>query len=403
MGRLTTSAPARSVLYISHCAQRNGAAMVLLHLLRWSKANSKRPFSLLLAQGGELLSELSDCAPTWAADNSRWCPGGLRSQVMKAIGLESVAQRAENVDLRRFVMRYRPALIYLNGFAQCNFRLAESLNLNVPMLTHVHGLGLAFQTEAGSAMTRIFSATSRLVACSLAVKQNLVSQYEVPANRIEVVHESISVRSVQAEKSRRDILQELGFPEDSLVVVGCGPAAWNKGADIFLHVTRLVCRQCSTARFVWLGGDASWSISQLQHDAYVMGITEKMRFTGLVQDPHDYLSAADVFALTSREDSFPLACLEAAAMSKPIICFKDAGGMPEFVENDCGFVVPYLDIEAMVQRIVGLLKCPDFKSRMGEAARRKVIERHDISVAAPRIAEIIERTITESSPMAYKG
>ncbi len=38
---------------------------------------------------------------------------------------------------------------------------------------------------------------------------------------------------------------------------------------------------------------------------------------------------------------------------------------------------------------------------MGEAARRKVIERHDISVAAPRIAEIIERTITESSPKAY--
>lgn len=377
--------------------------MVLLHLLRWSKTNSKRPFSLLLAQGGELLSEFSDCAPTWAADNSRWCPGGLRSQVMKAVGLESVAQRAENTDLRRFVMRYPPALVYLNGFAQCNFRLAESLNFNVPMLTHVHGFGLALRTEAGSATTRIFSATSRLVACSSAVRDDLVSQYEVPANRIEVVHESISVRSIQAGKSRRDILQELGFPEDSLVVVGCGPAAWNKGADIFLHVARLVCQRCSSARFLWLGGNANWSISQLQRDAHIMGITEKIRFTGVVQNPQDYLSAADAFALTSREDSFPLACLEAAAMRKPIVCFKDAGGMPEFVENDCGFVVPYLDIETMVQRTIRLLDCPDSRSRMGEAARRKVIERHDISVAAPRIAEIIERTITESSPTAHKG
>ncbi len=88
---------------------------------------------------------------------------------MKAVGLQSVAQRGENVDLRRFAMRYPPALIYLNGFAQCNFRLIESLNLNVPMLTHVHGLGLTFRAEAGPATTRIFSATSRLVACPILI------------------------------------------------------------------------------------------------------------------------------------------------------------------------------------------------------------------------------------------
>jgi hypothetical protein len=32
---------------------------------------------------------------------------------------------------------------------------------------------------------------------------------------------------------------------------------------------------------------------------------------------------------------------------------------------------------------------------MGEAARRKVMQRHDISVAAPRIMDIIERTAAD--------
>ncbi|MFZ0233456.1 MAG: glycosyltransferase, partial [Candidatus Acidiferrales bacterium] len=76
-----------------------------------------------------------------------------------------------------------------------------------------------------------------------------------------------------------------------------------------------------------------------------------------------------------------------------IVCFADAGGMPEFVERDCGFIVPYLDIVAMGDRVVCLLDSPDSRLTMGAAARRKVAQRHDVSATAPRIMEIIERTI----------
>jgi glycosyltransferase involved in cell wall biosynthesis len=103
------------------------------------------------------------------------------------------------------------------------------------------------------------------------------------------------------------------------------------------------------------------------------------------------MGAADVFVLTSREDPYPLVCLEAAALEKPIVCFAGAGGMPEFVENDCGFVVPYLDIAAMGDHVVSLLDAPDLRVVIGRAARRKVSERHDVGKAAPRILEIIER------------
>ena len=97
--------------------------------------------------------------------------------------------------------------------------------------------------------------------------------------------------------------------------------------------------------------------------------------------------------LTSREDPYPLVCLEAAAVAKPIVCFAGAGGMPEFVEEDCGFVVPYLDIMAMADRVGLLLDSLECRITMGAAARRKVTRRHDISRAAPRIMEVIERTI----------
>jgi glycosyltransferase involved in cell wall biosynthesis len=70
--------------------------------------------------------------------------------------------------------------------------------------------------------------------------------------------------------------------------------------------------------------------------------------------------------------------------------------MPEFVEQDCGFTVPYLDLDAMVSRLSELLDSPQCRLRMGEAARQKGVQRHDVNVAAPRIARVIERTIEES-------
>jgi glycosyltransferase involved in cell wall biosynthesis len=69
--------------------------------------------------------------------------------------------------------------------------------------------------------------------------------------------------------------------------------------------------------------------------------------------------------------------------------------MPEFVEQDCGNIVPYLDVAAMADRVVSLIDCEEQRLRMREAARRKVAERHDTSLAGPRILEIIERTIAE--------
>ena len=95
--------------------------------------------------------------------------------------------------------------------------------------------------------------------------------------------------------------------------------------------------------------------------------------------------------LVSREESFSLACLEAAALGKPIICFDKGGSMHELVENDAGYVVPYLNIHAMAEKIIELARQPDLKKRLGAKAREKVFQRHEISIAVPSILGVIKR------------
>ena len=99
-------------------------------------------------------------------------------------------------------------------------------------------------------------------------------------------------------------------------------------------------------RFVWVGweGDAE-DRRQLKHDMNQAGVADSFLWTGEVANPLDYFACFDAFALVSREDPFPLVCLEAALLEKPILCFAGAGGTPELVEEDSGFVMSLSGLE----------------------------------------------------------
>jgi glycosyltransferase involved in cell wall biosynthesis len=78
-----------------------------------------------------------------------------------------------------------------------------------------------------------------------------------------------------------------------------------------------------------------------------------------VSNPLDYLSVFDIFALTSREDPYPLVVLEAALLQKPMVCFEKAGGAQDLIETDAGLIVPYLSLEAMSKAILTIKENPE--------------------------------------------
>jgi len=378
---------AHGILFVSHDATRTGAPIALLHFLHWFKREGNRPFSVLLGGGGELVADFEELAPTWSLDWSRWGPATLWTQLLNKARLGGWARRAEAADTKDFAARCSPALVYANSIASA--RTIEILAPEVPVLTHVHELESYFQIYAGPALTRLLGQSRRFIACSDAVRDNLVGEHGVAAERVETVYESILVDQIRGGRTRQQVFEELRMPNNALLVMGIGTPGWRKGTDLFIHLARTVCQQRDLVYFAWIGGSAF----DFEHDVRNCGLTEKMRFISASPKPADYLAAADVFALTSREDPYPLVCLEAAALEKPIVCFASAGGAPEFVEGDCGFVVPYLDMMAMANRVVTLLDSGDCRLTMGMAARRKVVQRHDISRAAPHISDIIERII----------
>jgi glycosyltransferase involved in cell wall biosynthesis len=70
------------------------------------------------------------------------------------------------------------------------------------------------------------------------------------------------------------------------------------------------------------------------------------------------------------------AVLEAMAMRRPVVVTA-VGGNPSVVEESVsGYLVDYPDGQAMAARVARLLNDPALRSRVGQAARDRVVERY---------------------------
>jgi glycosyltransferase involved in cell wall biosynthesis len=249
---------------------------------------------------------------------------------------------------------------------------------------------------------RLRDRTSHFVAVSDAVRQNLIVNHDIAVENISLIHAFTPIESFSAEEmetKRAVALKELGLPENAFIVGGSGTLNWRKAPEAFVQLAHRVKTKSpgSPIYFIWIGGAAENDprLFQLSYDAARLQVSEHVRFLEHKKNPLDYFTAIDVFAMVSREDPYPLVCLEAASLGKPIICFNDAGGMPEFVEEDCGYVVPYLDLDEFAQKIIELKSNPENAKLVGGNAYRKVRARHDIEIAAPSVAELIDRYLPQ--------
>jgi len=73
--------------------------------------------------------------------------------------------------------------------------------------------------------------------------------------------------------------------------------------------------------------------------------------------------------LTSLWEGLPIAALEAAASSLPVVV-SDTGGVREIIsDGETGFVVPPRDLEKFSQKLILLLKDKELRLRMGKKAK----------------------------------
>ncbi|HKB09310.1 MAG TPA: N-acetyl-alpha-D-glucosaminyl L-malate synthase BshA [Vicinamibacterales bacterium] len=110
----------------------------------------------------------------------------------------------------------------------------------------------------------------------------------------------------------------------------------------------------------------------LERDVDAEGLRSRVLFAREQHDLVGWLSASDVFLLTSSQESFGLAALEAMACEVPVVA-SAVGGLPEVIEDGVtGFLRPPEDADAMAACTVRLLKDDALRTTIGRAAAEQV-------------------------------
>jgi glycosyltransferase involved in cell wall biosynthesis len=150
----------------------------------------------------------------------------------------------------------------------------------------------------------------------------------------------------------------------------------------FLRALAQVVQEPETARegqrvCGWLIGDGPLRAA-LERDIDALGLRERVRISGFVQDVRPLVAACDAMAITSTTETFSLAALEAMALGKPLL-MTDVGGAREQVRHGHnGWLVPVGDVQAMAGALARWLE-PNARAAMGLRAAAEVRERFELA------------------------
>ena len=375
------------ILFTGHEASRTGAPKVLYDFLAWLKANEpETEAQILLGKGGDFFDAFSDLYPT---------------EVWKLPYPETINlwQRIDNKlfntfykNQQKYIRRFEKQDIKLIFSNTCtNGPLLEQLDyLKCPLITFVHEMeGVIRIFNQNGRLSRTLERSQHLIVPSLATKNNLVKNHHISPDKITVCYNGID-ENFNKNTRPLHIRKKYRIPENAFVVGACGTADFRKGADLFLHIAyRLQKNQ--NIYFLWAGSfpnpaEKYWLTARLQKSNL-----KNVFFIGPTKNPAGFLSEIDVFALTSREDPFPLVSLEAGLCAKPIICFKNAGGTPELLNGDHGFIVPFGDIDSFADQILFLKNSPDILKKMGPGLARKIKTDFNSRQTLPKIRKVIKQ------------
>ncbi|WP_298983756.1 glycosyltransferase family 4 protein [Caldilinea sp.] len=217
----------------------------------------------------------------------------------------------------------------------------------------------------------------------------------MPAERIAVVGPGVTLAELQGGDGARfrrryglegpivGVLSTMAYDKGVMHVVEAVRALWRKGFHVHLVLAGAI-------------------LEQFRRYLDDLPAVDRDRLVVLGSVDHatklDLLDAMDILALPSRTDSFGMVFLEAWTYAKPVIAAQAWGVRTVVDHGRDGLLVPFGDVQALMEAIQTLAENPPLRRRMGEAGRAKVLRQHTWDYKYPLIRDIYSRLANEGAP-----
>jgi len=214
--------------------------------------------------------------------------------------------------------------------------------------------------------------TDHFIAVSKGLKDRLVAG-GIPANSITVIYNGILLDELKPEQATVVARREkFGGRETSLVGI-VARLHVVKGHCYFLDAAREVLLQRPQTRFLIVGDGPNRG--ELEKLADSMGISDRVIFTGFVEDVYSLMAGLDLLVISSLWEGFGLTAIEAMVLGTPVVA-TEVGGLPEVVQHgETGLLTPPANGPSLAKNIIWMLDHPQEAREMagkgGDIVRRE--------------------------------
>lgn len=220
------------------------------------------------------------------------------------------------------------------------------------------------------------------IAHSFAAKTNLIEEYSIKDNKIEVIYNSISVSEFLPVKTKEQVLAELNLNSNMKIILFIGTVSKRKGVDLLIKAFKELVKYRNDLKLVIIGNleeDLKYSISR-EMNMFIF-------FLGEIKNIYDYLNVASLVVLPSRTDTFPFVMLETAVSGKPFLG-ADLEGISEYIEDsENGLLFEPGNANDLEHKINMLLNSDDLCQSMVDKNYEKVAK-YDHKIIIPQIENV---------------
>ncbi len=235
--------------------------------------------------------------------------------------------------------------------------LLASQGLDIPVIVTEHCHPVQFPIGKGWGRLREFMYPRAAAVVVLGQEIQKWFTDNLSFKRLEVIHNPVIVSPCSVSKG----------PRQGGTIISAGRLAEEKQFQKMIEAFVPLAAQFPQWNLIIYGeGPDRDDLESLIREK---GLEEQVMLPGWVDNLHERMAHADVFAMSSRSEAFPGALCEAMACGLPVVSFDCPSGPAEIIRHGVdGVLVPPEDIRALSRELEKLLEDGELRQRYGARA-----------------------------------
>ena len=228
---------------------------------------------------------------------------------------------------------------------------------------------------------------AKIVCCAEATRQSHL-RLGYSESKMVVISNGIDPAVFRPDPfARRSVRAEIGVTAQTRLIGLCARLDSLKDHQNFIRAAGILHQSFPNVHFVLWGLGVVPEARELRKWSSSAGVDACIHFLGMREDSPRLMAALDLGCLSSFSEAFPLAVAEIMACGVP--CVVTNVGDTARIVGDTGRIVPSRDPVALAEAWAELLgRSPGLRVRLGERARRRIVEHFSLDNMAASYSQL---------------